>query len=50
VQRVPVKLLLDAYRPEPGGPVLRVGMSAVVTVRPEVLPFLPRLFAFLPGF
>jgi membrane fusion protein (multidrug efflux system) len=50
VQRIPVKIRLDDYRPQEGGPVLRVGMSTLVAVYPRELPFLPRFFSFLPGF
>jgi len=50
VQRIPVKILLDDYRPEEDGPVLRTGMSALATVYPDTVPFLSRLLRFLPGF
>lgn len=50
VQRIPTKILLDNHDRNGNGPVLRVGMSTQVAVIPDELPFLPRLFSFLPGF
>jgi membrane fusion protein (multidrug efflux system) len=41
VQRVPVKILLDGYAPGPDTPLLRVGMSAEVTVYPRGKASLP---------
>ena len=41
VQRIPVKIVLDAYARGPNTPLLRVGMSAEVTVYPREKPSLP---------
>jgi membrane fusion protein (multidrug efflux system) len=41
VQRVPVKIALDGYAPGEDTPLLRVGMSAEVTVYPQEKPSLP---------
>jgi membrane fusion protein (multidrug efflux system) len=49
VQRIPVKILLDGYAPGPDTPLLRVGMSAEVTVYPRGKASLPWPLSSLAG-
>jgi membrane fusion protein (multidrug efflux system) len=49
VQRIPVKVVLDGYVPDPDKIPLRVGMSAEVTIYPGEKPSLPWPLSALAG-